>query len=116
MIMHCTQTNRNSSGLITLVLILTFFCGAGFKSHTGLSPETGEELYKYNCIRCHGADGTKGFFGAKNLKKSLLTDSAIIKQIQNGKGFMPSFRKKLTPDEMMQIMSYVKNLRNVKPN
>lgn len=72
---------------------------------------TGKELYTRNCQRCHGVDGTKGLFGARNLKETALTDSAIVKQIRQGSGFMPSFRKKLNQEDMLQVMYYVKSLR-----
>jgi cytochrome c6 len=75
------------------------------------APPSGEKLYLANCKQCHGVDGTRGFFGAKNLKKSRLEDTSIIQQINTGKGFMPSFRNKLTPDEIVEIVSYVKQLR-----
>jgi mono/diheme cytochrome c family protein len=74
-------------------------------------PGTGEYLYIQNCSRCHGADGTKGFLGARNLQKSRLEDPAIVQKIQRGKGLMPSFRKKLTPEEMSLLLLYVKQLR-----
>ncbi|MOA65673.1 Cytochrome c6 precursor [compost metagenome] len=72
---------------------------------------TGKELYTANCKRCHGVDGTRGIFGARNLREANLSDSAIVKQMRQGSGFMPSFRKKLSQEDMLQIMSYVKSLR-----
>ncbi|MNT80299.1 c-type cytochrome [Solitalea canadensis] len=72
---------------------------------------SGKELYTANCKRCHGEDGTKGLFGARNLREAELSDSAIVKQIRKGSGFMPSFRKKLNQEEMLQVMYYVKGLR-----
>jgi mono/diheme cytochrome c family protein len=75
------------------------------------TPPSGEKLYRANCRQCHGVDGTRGFFGAKDLQKSRLEDISIIQQINAGKGFMPSFRNKLTPGEITAIVSYVKQLR-----
>lgn len=73
--------------------------------------DTGKTLFGHNCSRCHGNDGTKGFFGAKNLQISRLSDSAITVQILNGKKFMPSFRKRLSQDEIQSLTQYVKTLR-----
>jgi mono/diheme cytochrome c family protein len=80
---------------------------SGFKEQAA----TGAQLYKQHCARCHGADGTKGFLGARNLQKSTLPDAAIQAQIQNGKGFMPSFRNKITGDQLGAVLLYVKSLR-----
>ena len=92
--------------VLLLVLILSSF------SRQRYLPETsGEELYRKNCKRCHGTDGTKGWLGAKNLKVSTLAPPAIIQQIREGKGWMPSFKKKFTTEELSQLADYVKTLR-----
>jgi mono/diheme cytochrome c family protein len=98
----------------TLLLTLTLFTCmllAGFRSNNNPSESSGQKLYEKHCMRCHGKDGTKGSFGAKNLRQSILPDVAIIQQIEKGKGFMPPFRKKLTVNEMAEIMLYIKSLR-----
>jgi cytochrome c6 len=103
--------------MITRVLLLTlslFIClaTAGFRSNTEALPEQGgRKLYEQHCVRCHGKDGTKGSFGAKDLQQSILPDAAIIRQIEKGKGFMPPFRKKLSINEISQVMLYIKSLR-----
>jgi mono/diheme cytochrome c family protein len=103
-----TGTKPNSTRAALLFSII-FFTAAAFKDIT-----TGQDLYTRNCIHCHGTDGTKGFFGAKNLKTSILPDSAIFLQVQNGKKIMPSFRKRLSADEIKQVLLYVKSLREPK--
>lgn len=84
---------------------------AGLQMSDGSQPDPGRQLFQKNCIRCHGADGTKGFLGAKNLQKSLLADEAITCRIRHGKRFMPSFQKRLTAAEIEQLVNYVKTLR-----
>jgi len=71
----------------------------------------GETLFKKNCARCHGPAGDRGLLGAKNLKVSVLSDEAIVRQIKEGKGFMPSFKKKLSADDLTKLVAYVKGLR-----
>lgn len=94
---------------ISLVAFSFFIClvTAGFRSHN----DVGQKLYERHCARCHGNDGTKGSFGATNLRQSILPDAAIIRQIEKGKGFMPPFRRKLAADEIAQVMIYIKSLR-----
>ncbi|MFD0999665.1 c-type cytochrome [Ohtaekwangia kribbensis] len=93
--------------IATLIVCLT---AAAFRS-TDHASSDGQLLYEQHCMRCHGKDGTKGFLGAKNLQLSALTDAAIIQQILKGKGFMPPFRKKLTANEISEVMLYIKSLR-----
>lgn len=76
--------------------------------------DEGKQLYEHYCARCHGNDGTRGLFGAKNLRQSGLSDSAIIQQISNGKRIMPSFRKRISADQIYAISIYIKNLRKYK--
>lgn len=97
---------------VTLIVLLTFFASTGFKKFDAEQSVAGADLYKQNCVRCHGTDGTKGRFGAKNLATSHLPDLEIIQRVQNGKGFMPPFKKKFTPDEIKEIVLYIKSLRN----
>lgn len=102
---------RTRAFLLTLSFLICLVT-AGFRSNTDASSESGgQKLYEQHCMRCHGKDGTKGSFGAKDLRQSILPDAAIVKQIEKGKGFMPPFRKKLTANEMSEVMLYIKSLR-----
>ncbi|PSL34867.1 c-type cytochrome [Chitinophaga ginsengisoli] len=93
---------------IILLPLLLFLFATGFSTrHAG----DGQALYEHHCVRCHGADGTRGMFGARNLQKSLLPDTAITLQIMNGKRVMPPFKKKLTPDQINELSAYIKTLR-----
>lgn len=98
------------AGVAALMMLLV--AGSAFRQgpaaqHTG----AGESLYKQYCARCHGNDGTKGMFGARNLQRSTLADTAVTLQIQRGKGFMPGFRKKLSAEQLQELVTYVKSLR-----
>ncbi len=97
-------------GLAALLTLLVF--NSAFRQVPAVQhPGTGESLYKQYCVRCHGNDGTKGMFGARDLQRSTLADTAVTLQIQRGKGFMPGFRKKLSPGQLQELVTYVKSLR-----
>lgn len=96
------------------IVLLIFTSSTSFKMLTDAQTETGGRLYKNNCQQCHGKDGTRGLMGAKNLRESNFSDSAIINQIENGKGVMPSFRKKFSSLELNLLLMYVKGLRKWK--
>lgn len=74
-------------------------------------PKNGKELFEGKCARCHGKDGTKGRFGAKNLQLSVLNDAMLFQIISEGKSFMPSWKKKFTAIQIKMIMDYIKTLR-----
>jgi mono/diheme cytochrome c family protein len=76
------------------------------------------KVYKTNCTLCHSADGSGSSPTGKALKakdlrsdevqKSADTDLASI--ITNGKGKMPAFGKKLSPDAVKSLVSYIRAL------
>lgn len=72
---------------------------------------TGKEIYKKKCQRCHGETGSKGISGAKNLQISHMKYEDIITLVTDGKRPMPSFRKKLTPEEISLAANYAMSLR-----
>jgi len=72
----------------------------------------GKVIYQKKCARCHGKDGSKGAFGAKNLQTSTMDDEAIKQIILNGKRVMPAYKTKLSLEEIESVSAYVKSLRN----
>jgi mono/diheme cytochrome c family protein len=92
------------------------------------SPESianGEALFKRSCQTCHGPAGKGDGPAAKTLKGKLpdlsdkavmakLTDPAIHELVSNGKkgeiGNMPAMAKRLKPEEITDIVNYVRTL------
>ena len=70
------------------------------------------KMYAENCSRCHQLDG-RGLPGAypglAGDKIAIGPASAPIRLILDGKGEMPSFRSRLTDQEMSAALSYVRN-------
>ena len=68
---------------------------------------------------CHGADGNAKTSVAERLGVKKLTDPTrmaaftnedIVNIIQNGKGKMPGFGKKMTPQELSDTIEFVRSL------
>lgn len=96
---------------IIRILLPLFACLIIVAGFIPSSTEEGRTLYEHNCVRCHGTDGGRGLFGAKDLRTSALSDTAITIQIMNGKRLMPSFKKKLTSVQVAQLSAYIKTFR-----
>jgi len=71
----------------------------------------GKKVFESKCAKCHGTDGTKGKWGAKNLQVSRLGDPEMRTIITKGKRIMPAWGQRLTDDEMISVMDYIKTLR-----
>ncbi|OLP20025.1 cytochrome C6 [Leptolyngbya sp. 'hensonii'] len=73
---------------------------------------SGAKVFSANCASCH-AGGKNIVNPAKTLKKADLdqygmnTAAAIVTQVTNGKGAMPSFKGRLTPEQMEDVAAYV---------
>ena len=84
------------------------------------SLEQGRQLFKQNCIVCHGAEGRGDGPAAASLKPQP-ADLAIMAghhpegdlawKIANGRGAMPAWNKTLSEDQIWMLVNYVKTLR-----
>ena len=101
---------------------------AAAKQAAAASPESianGAALFKRQCVMCHGATGMGDGPAAKSLKGKLpalsdktvmskLTDAQIHEAVTNGKkteiGSMPALGKRLTSEEITDIVNYVRTL------
>ena len=85
-----------------------------------LKAARGAEVYKANCVACHGADGKGNIvIGAPNLAdKTWLyggSEAAIIETLNKGRmGMMPSQDKVLSPEKIHLLTAYVWGLSNNK--
>ena len=80
-------------------------------------------LYKRNCARCHGAQGEGPRKPVKlypylNLLSSPMVRrgdrAAVRQQIVDGDGPMPSFRRRLTPEETERLIDFTLQLASRK--
>jgi len=83
------------------------------RSQTG-----GEALYKTKCTVCHGADGKGETTVGKANKIRDLASADVQKQsdadltgiITTGKNKMPAYGKSLKPDQVKDLVAYVRSL------
>jgi mono/diheme cytochrome c family protein len=103
--------------IAALLVVLT----AGARRAHAQAPD-GKALYEENCRKCHGVRGTP----PKTMKEKFpkiatfddvfitkRSDDSVVKVLMKGVGKaddMKSFKDKLTPDEMMAVAKYVREL------
>jgi mono/diheme cytochrome c family protein len=88
---------------------------------TAESIERGKRRWSYDCAMCHGADGSgKGDLAAdmklqladyrdpKSLKDR--TDGELFYIIKNGKGQMPDEGGRAKPDQIWDLVNYIRSL------
>jgi cytochrome c6 len=78
----------------------------------------GAALYKTKCATCHGAEG-KGDTAVAKADKIRDLSSADVQQqsdadltavISTGKGKMPAYGKSLKPDQVKDLVAYIRSL------
>jgi mono/diheme cytochrome c family protein len=85
-----------------ILLLLSSYRGTGVD---------GREVFKKQCTRCHGENGTKGTNGARNLQLSHMKPDDIEQLVLNGHKPMPAFKQKLSEEEVKVVAEYVISLR-----
>src|SRR5688572_10042978 len=122
------------TGALSLVCVTAAFAGqtkpaaGATPAAAAATPESianGAALYKRQCVMCHGATGAGDGPAAKTLKGKLpaLNDKAVMSKhtdahihdaITDGKkteiGNMPALGKRLKPEEITDIVNYVRTL------
>ena len=100
------------SKLVTILLVITLVPATlGFAQDAAA-------LYKSKCAVCHGPDGTGATtmgkkLGVKNFHSpevSKQSDTELFEITKKGKNKMPSYDKKLTDDQIKELITYVRTL------
>jgi cytochrome c6 len=83
-----------------------------------MAQSDGAKLFKTSCVLCHSVDGSGNSATGKALKaKDLRSDEVQGKSdadledvITKGKGKMPAFGAKLSPDQVKALVAYIRQL------
>jgi cytochrome c6 len=106
---------RTSKGILGLLFCVAFAILATPARGQG----GGDALYKTKCAGCHGADG-KGqtSMGKANNIRDLgsadvqaQSDDAIGGIIGSGKGKMPAYGKSLKPEQIKDLVAFIRTLK-----
>jgi mono/diheme cytochrome c family protein len=82
--------------------------GGGGNSNA-ITASTGHEIFQAaNCASCHtlAAENATGVIGP-NLDKEKPSEALTVEKVTNGDGSMPSFSKRLTPEQIQTVAKYV---------
>ncbi|HEY6302118.1 MAG TPA: cytochrome c [Terriglobales bacterium] len=81
--------------------------------------DSGADTYKARCSACHGAHGAGDTMLGKNLNLRALGSADVQKQsddelfttISRGKNRMPPFDRKLSKDQIRDVVKYIRTLK-----
>ncbi len=108
-------------GLIAGLLIVTALSSTSHAmKDNNASAEAGEQVYRSNCLNCHGSKGKgDGPIAASltpppadltNPATQKKEDDALLKVIQNGKTgtSMPAWKNDLTKQQILDVLAYLR--------
>jgi mono/diheme cytochrome c family protein len=110
---------RRTMKWITAVATGVILAGITLLSVPAQAQSGGEAVYKAKCVACHGADG-KGetTVGKANKVRDLgsadvqrQSDDELAAIIGNGKGKMPAYGKSLKPEQIKELVAYLRTLK-----
>jgi mono/diheme cytochrome c family protein len=104
--------------LAIAIIVGTIFCPTSTQAQASKTSETvhaGQEIFAQKCLLCHSINQGQVTFGpslyAETRKPQGKKSGAEIRTIiREGKGKMPSFKDKLTPEETDKLLAYLRTL------
>lgn len=111
---NCAGSLRRAGRAILFAGAIALALGATARVSSA-ADDTGQDVFKANCVVCHGEDGTGTATGKALMAPDLhsdavqkLTDAQITDQISNGKNNMPPFKNTLSADQIKSLVTYVR--------
>jgi len=100
---------------VSILLLLLAGCTAKVTPQTLASvtsltgdPAGGAPLYRQHCLECHGVEGDKDKHAVLPDILSKASDKEVEQAILAGPFIMPSFQKKLTPQQVADVTAYLR--------
>lgn len=106
--------------VIAMVVALDNPRAVAQQNNISQSQRSAEEIYLKHCASCHGKDGSAKTFKSKFVHarnftdaqwQDSVTDERLFNSINNGKGKMPDWGKKLSEAEINSLVKYVRQFK-----
>jgi mono/diheme cytochrome c family protein len=109
---NCAPALRPFKAPLALILLALLFS-------TYTLADSGADTYKAKCSACHGAHGAGDTMLGKNLNLRALgsadvqakSDDELFAIISRGKNRMPPFDRKLSKDQIRDVVKYIRTLK-----
>lgn len=117
MTLSAARVKRAAMMLTLAAVALPFFSTARSRA-TVPATDVGESVFSARCVKCHGADGSGRTTLGRDMKVPDLhsdgvqrsSDAELSEVIARAKGEMPAFRKKLSREQIQQVVLHVRRL------
>ncbi len=111
------RVKQLATALVTTAAALMIFV-PNRSGAIGTVRNNGSDIFRTRCAVCHGVKGNGQTELGKRLKTpdlrsdevQELSDDRLLEIIADGKGEMPGFEKKLTGEDIQQVILYLRKL------
>lgn len=106
---------RNVVLAVLVALIALVACsasGSSFMEQKQVATP-GENIYKNQCVMCHGRKGDLNLSGAKDLTISTLSEEEMIAVVTHGRGGMIGYNMTLSQEQIKEVVNHVRTLHVV---
>ena len=96
---------------VTFLSCLLFSYGSMLAQSSPAADLTANPVFQKNCAKCHGKTAEGRHFGGPSLvsdKTSKASSDELRDLISNGKGRMPKYTGKLSPEEIDTLVAEIK--------
>ena len=104
---------KTSHLIIAICSVFFAIAAASAQSQPAETSLTANLIFEKDCAKCHGKTAEGRHFGGPSLlsEKTAATPADDLRNIvANGKGHMPKFARKLTPDEIDMLVRQIRAL------
>lgn len=107
------RTSLPLAATVTLICLLAFTLPRNVRADGDVA-----KTYKTSCVLCHAADGSGSSpsgkaLGAKDLRSSEVqkkSDEELTEAVTKGRGKMPAFGAKLKPEDIKELVAYIRTI------
>ena len=105
---------------IVAAAVLSLFTVLGATKPNEAAAAEAATIYNRQCVSCHGRDGRGRTRKGRQTRARDVTDAAwqddvsderLFNSINNGRGKMPAFRKKISENDIDALVAYVRRMR-----
>lgn len=113
MMIESLSISSRSPGPVALLALVLISLGMSGNAQAA-DPIKGAKIYGQYCSDCHGNRGVPNMPGIPDFSRNqrlLQSDLALVKSISVGKGMMPAFQGRLSEDDILNVIAYLRTLQ-----
>ena len=97
---------------VAALMALLLSAAMGNAAHAA-DTNSGGALYTKHCVSCHGGPGVKAAPGSPSFERGqglMRPDMTLMQAVRKGKNAMPAFQGRLTNQEILDVIAYMRTL------